>query len=77
MLNELIRYTKCQIRAKSKGQGIVEYAGALVVAAALIAAVLAIGPSGIATLMQQIMDFLSETLSSGISSAGSGGGADG
>lgn len=41
---------------KQKGQGVIEYAGALVIAAVLVAAVLAIGPDGIGALFQQIMD---------------------
>ncbi len=41
---------------KNKGQGVIEYAGALVIAAVLVAAVLAIGPDGIGQLFQNIMD---------------------
>ncbi len=41
---------------KNKGQGVIEYAGALVIAAVLVAAVLAIGPGAIGTLFQTIMD---------------------
>lgn len=40
---------------KQKGQGVIEYAGALVIAAVLVAAVLAIGPDGIETLFTDIM----------------------
>lgn len=39
-----------------KGQGVIEYAGALVVAAVMVAAVLAIGPSGINTLFTNILN---------------------
>ncbi|MEM0952448.1 MAG: hypothetical protein AAGI66_09960 [Cyanobacteria bacterium P01_H01_bin.74] len=38
-----------------KGQGVIEYAGALVIAAVLVAAVLAIGPDGISTLFTNIL----------------------
>lgn len=39
-----------------KGQGVIEYAGALVIAAVLVAAVLAIGPTGITNLFTDILD---------------------
>jgi hypothetical protein len=39
-----------------KGQGVIEYAGALVIAAVLVAAVLAIGPTGITNLFTDIMN---------------------
>jgi Flp pilus assembly pilin Flp len=39
-----------------KGQGVIEYAGALVIAAVLVAATLAIGPTGITNLFTDIMD---------------------
>jgi hypothetical protein len=42
-------------RQAKKGQGVIEYAGALVIAAALVAAVLTIGPTNIATLFTDIM----------------------
>jgi len=45
---------KC--RRVQKGQGVIEYAGALVVAAVLVAAVLAIGPTGINTLFTNILN---------------------
>jgi len=41
---------------KNKGQGVIEYAGALVIAAVLVAAVLAVGPDGIEGLFTAIMD---------------------
>jgi hypothetical protein len=47
-------FVKLQSR-KYKGQGVIEYAGALVIAAVLVAAVLAIGPQGITTLFNDIM----------------------
>lgn len=39
-----------------KGQGVIEYAGALVIAAVLVAAVLAIGPTGITNLFTDILN---------------------
>ncbi|MBK8190826.1 MAG: pilus assembly protein [Vampirovibrionales bacterium] len=45
-----------KMRKQQKGQGVIEYAGALVIAAVLVAAVLAIGPDGIGNLFNQIMD---------------------
>lgn len=42
-------------RRARKGQGVIEYAGALVVAAALVAAVIAVGPDGIKTLFSDIL----------------------
>lgn len=43
-------------RKASKGQGVIEYAGALVIAAVLVAAVLAIGPTGIRDLFTNILN---------------------
>lgn len=44
------------MKRASKGQGIVEYAGALVVAAVLVAAVLAVGPDGMANTFDALLD---------------------
>jgi hypothetical protein len=44
-----------KIDRAQKGQGVIEYAGALVIAAVLVAAVLAIGPNGISTLFTTIL----------------------
>lgn len=41
---------------KSKGQGVIEYAGALVIAAVLVATVLAVGPQGIEDLFNSILE---------------------
>lgn len=41
---------------KNKGQGVVEYVGALVVAAVLVAGILAIGPSGLGDIFTNILD---------------------
>ncbi len=43
------------LKAK-KGQGVIEYAGALVIAAVLVAAVLALGPNAMTGLFTQILD---------------------
>jgi hypothetical protein len=47
---------KLQAMKASKGQGVIEYAGALVIAAVLVAATLAIGPTGITNLFTDIMN---------------------
>ena len=44
------------LRKKQKGQGVIEYAGALVIAAVLVAAVLAIGPTQISSLFTDILN---------------------
>ena len=49
-----------QMMKKSKGQGVIEYAGALVIAAVLVAAVLAVGPDGISTLFTDILTTVQE-----------------
>jgi Flp pilus assembly pilin Flp len=55
---------------KSKGQGVIEYAGALVIAAVLVAAVLAVGPDGISTLFTDILntvqDFFTGAMDEGL-----------
>lgn len=40
---------------KARGQGVIEYAGALVVASCLVAAVIAVGPQGISNLFTNIL----------------------
>ena len=42
-------------RKASRGQGVIEYAGALVVASCLVAAVIAVGPQGISNLFTNIL----------------------
>ena len=39
----------------SKGQGVIEYAGALVIAAVVVALVLSVGPKGISSLFTTIL----------------------
>lgn len=43
------------IRGAEKGQGVIEYAGALVIAAVLVAAVIGVGPDAITNLFTQIL----------------------
>ena len=50
---------KKMINKKQKGQGVIEYAGALVIAAVLVATVLAVGPDGIEALFTDILDSVS------------------
>ncbi|MCE3236043.1 MAG: hypothetical protein K0Q50_2223 [Vampirovibrio sp.] len=60
---------------KQKGQGVIEYAGALVIAAVLVAAVLAIGPEGITNLFTEIMTSVQGYLTGQLESGLGGGGA--
>lgn len=55
MLGFYVRMEMLKSR-KQKGQGVIEYAGALVIAAVLVAAVLAIGPTGITNLFTNILN---------------------
>jgi Flp pilus assembly pilin Flp len=49
---------------KAKGQGVVEYAGALVVAALVVAAVIGLGPTAISEAFTSIMTSITKTLTS-------------
>lgn len=51
-----------------KGQGVIEYAGALVIAAAIVAGVLVVGPSGIETLFGNILDTVTSNFTSALNS---------
>jgi hypothetical protein len=55
-MNKLLVKLQVLKATKSKGQGVIEYAGALVIAAVLVAAVLAIGPTGISNLFTDILN---------------------
>lgn len=44
------------LRKAKKGQGVVEYAGALVIAVAVVAAVIGIGPDAIEAAFQTVID---------------------
>ncbi len=48
-----------QTRKAKKGQGVIEYAGALVIAAAIVAGVLVVGPDGLKTLFSTILSTVS------------------
>ena len=56
------------IRAKQswKGQGVVEYAGALVVASIIVAGVLAVGPSGFGQVFTAIWAAVGNFISDGL-----------
>jgi hypothetical protein len=64
-----------------KGQGVVEYAGALVIAAVIVATVLATGPAGLGTMFNGVITTVSNyftglnitTLAGSGGSGGSGG----
>jgi hypothetical protein len=51
-------------KTKAKGQGVVEYAGALVVAALVVAAVIGLGPTAISSAFTSIMTSITKTLTS-------------
>lgn len=55
LIGMMVRYEMLKSR-KQKGQGVIEYAGALVIAAVLVAAVLAVGPTGITNLFTNILN---------------------
>lgn len=44
------------LNRKKKGQGIVEYAGAIIVAAVIVAALIALAPDGIGAAFDTIID---------------------
>lgn len=46
---------KMMLATKKRGQGIVEYAGALVIAALIVGAVLTVGQAGMAAAFQAVM----------------------
>jgi Flp pilus assembly pilin Flp len=54
MIELMVAYEMLKAR-KHKGQGVIEYAGALVIAAVLVAAVLAIGPTNMSSLFTNIL----------------------
>jgi hypothetical protein len=43
-------------KAAARGQGVVEYAGALVIAAILVSTVLSAGPDGMETMFRGVVD---------------------
>lgn len=50
------------LKKSAKGQGVVEYAGALVVAALVVAAVIGIGPDSIETMFDSLLTSISDSL---------------
>lgn len=56
MMNWFMMLSFFQTKQPVKGQGVIEYAGALVIAAVLVAAVLAVGPDGMTTLFTSIIE---------------------
>lgn len=46
----------CKVRPAKRGQGVIEYAGALVIAAVLVAAVINVGPKAVEGLFTNILD---------------------
>ncbi len=53
---------------KAKGQGVIEYAGALVIAAVIVSLVLAAGPTGIQTVFTDILTAVSAFFTTATSS---------
>ena len=50
------------LKSKKPGQGVVEYAGALVIAALIVGAVLLVGVNGMQTAFQSVIDAISSYL---------------
>lgn len=50
------------INKKKKGQGVVEYAGALVIAALVVVAVIGVGPDALATMFNDVITSVSGNL---------------
>lgn len=48
-----------KMNAKKRGQGVVEYAGAMIVAALIVAAVIAVGQTGMGTVYNTLFGGLS------------------
>lgn len=63
---------KLDLRKAERGQGVIEYAGALVIAAVLVATVLAVGPQGIQTLFNSILTSVQSFFQGQLSSSLSG-----
>lgn len=52
------------MKKAKKGQGVIEYAGALVIAAVLVAAVIGLGPDAISDLFTNILDSVQDFFTS-------------
>ena len=61
---KVAQFTMFNKKAKAQGQGVVEYAGALVVAALVVAAVIGLGPTAISSAFTSIMASITTTLTS-------------
>jgi hypothetical protein len=56
-MNHLLKLAvKFQVLKARKGQGVIEYAGALVIATAIVAAVLTVAPGALGTLFTTIIN---------------------
>lgn len=53
-------------KKSKKGQGVIEYAGALVIAAAIVAGVLLVGPDGMKTLFSTVLSKVSATFTAAL-----------
>jgi Flp pilus assembly pilin Flp len=56
MIELMVALEMLKCRRAKKGQGVIEYAGALVIAAVLVAAVINLGPDAIKGLFTDILD---------------------
>ena len=54
------------LKKASKGQGVVEYAGALVVAAIVVGAIILVGPAGIENIFNTILTNVSTFLTNSL-----------
>lgn len=73
----ILKTLKEQHQYSAKGQGVIEYAGALVIAAVLVAAVISIGPDGIGQLFGTIMTRVESFFTGALPGGGEGGGEGG
>lgn len=71
-MNKLMINLYVKATSPRKGQGVIEYAGALVIAAVLVATVLAVGPQGIQTLFNSILTSVQSFFQGQLSSSLSG-----
>lgn len=55
MIELMVALEMFKVKRAHKGQGVIEYAGALVIAAVLVAAVIGVGPDAIKTLFTNLL----------------------
>jgi hypothetical protein len=55
-LNEMMTRLYIKLNTKKEGQGVIEYAGAMIVAALIVAAVLVVGQSGMTNVYNTIFN---------------------